>query len=134
MRYIVPFNVIQAEVGDLTAGKSLTVQPAQIVYILQRFLETIPIDEEWYLATYPDVADAIRNGAFTSAQQHFVANGYFEGRIPFPHEVDEDWYVTNYPDVADSLKFGEIRSPHEHYAEHGYAEGRLPAQPPGYRR
>jgi hypothetical protein len=40
------------------------------------------IDEEWYLVTYPDVADGIEAGHIASAQEHFISNGYAEGRLP----------------------------------------------------
>ena len=41
-----------------------------------------------------------------SAQQHFVDDGYFEGRLPFPMRVDEKWYLQQNPDVADSVSHG----------------------------
>jgi hypothetical protein len=40
------------------------------------------VDEEWYLATYPDVAEAIKAGQFKNAYDHFMQNGYGEGRKP----------------------------------------------------
>jgi ubiquinone/menaquinone biosynthesis C-methylase UbiE len=43
-------------------------------------------DEAWYLATYPDVADAIRKGYFGSGREHFEAYGRTEGRHAFPRK------------------------------------------------
>jgi hypothetical protein len=43
----------------------------------------IKVDEAWYLTRYPDVADGIRKGLLTSAQEHFNMDGYMEGRLPF---------------------------------------------------
>jgi len=40
------------------------------------------VDEEWYLTTYPDVADGIEAGNIVSATEHFLSNGYAEGRLP----------------------------------------------------
>ncbi|MCX7143505.1 MAG: type I secretion system permease/ATPase [Proteobacteria bacterium] len=37
-------------------------------------------DEGWYLAKYADVADAIRQGKFKSAREHYLRHGHAEGR------------------------------------------------------
>ena len=63
----------------------------QIVLIIKKLLRAVPVDEEWYLRTYPDVAVGIENGNTKSAKHHFVTDGYFEGRLPFEHEIDEEW-------------------------------------------
>lgn len=61
-----------------------------------------------------------------SARQHFLDDGYFEGRLPFPMPVDERWYLEHYPDVAESVRKGVVGSAEQHFAEDGYREGRLP--------
>jgi hypothetical protein len=96
--------------------------------ISRLFLRGVTVDEKWYLSEYPDVAEAIGNGAFKSAKHHFVENGYFEGRRPHSFEVDEEWYLLTYPDVADGVEAGNIASAQEHFATNGYAEGRLPSE------
>jgi serralysin len=40
------------------------------------------VDEEWYLAHYPDVAGAVSAGQFRSGEHHYVAWGIMEGRLP----------------------------------------------------
>lgn len=42
------------------------------------------VDEPWYLAQYPDVAEAVRKGALPSARHHFLRHGYAEGRKASP--------------------------------------------------
>ena len=59
-------------------------------------------------------------------RQHFVDDGYFEGRRPFAMPIDERWYLTENPDVADSIRRGDIPSAQEHFDQDGYREGRLP--------
>jgi hypothetical protein len=86
----------------------------------------IDVDEAWYVRTYEDIGDAIRRGIIKSARQHFVDDGYFEGRLPFPMQVDEKWYLTENPDVAGSLRDGIVQSAQEHFEKDGYREGRLP--------
>jgi hypothetical protein len=39
-------------------------------------------DEEYYVATYPDVKPAIRRGEFATAREHFERVGAAEGRRP----------------------------------------------------
>jgi predicted O-methyltransferase YrrM len=42
----------------------------------------MPFDEAWYLNTYPDVADAVRDGRLPSGHDHYVRFGRSEGRHP----------------------------------------------------
>ena len=84
------------------------------------------VDEQWYLAQYPDVAEAIAKGTKTSATQHFIDNGYFENRLLFLIPVNETWYFTTYPDVAASVRKGTESSAQAHFMRSGYREGRLP--------
>lgn len=96
--------------------------------LMRVFLELVAVDEQWYKASYPDVAEGIASGLVPSAKEHFVSNGYFEGRLPHDVEVDEAWYYEAYPDVAANFKAGGP-SAKEHYLEHGYREGRSPVRP-----
>ncbi len=96
---------------------------------LRLLLPAVSVDELWYRRTYPDVAEAIDAGLFKSARDHFVQNGWFEGRRPYEIEVDEDWYLATYDDVAEGVETGEIASATEHFRRHGYREGRLPHEP-----
>jgi hypothetical protein len=43
----------------------------------------IDVDEPWYVSEYQDVRDAVNNGFFPSARDHFLEAGYREGRMPF---------------------------------------------------
>jgi hypothetical protein len=86
----------------------------------------VVIDEQWYLSQYPDVVPEIRPGRFRSARDHFIKNGYREGRLPTDPRVDEAWYLTTYPDVAEAIRSGDFKNAYHHFVEHGYAEGRKP--------
>jgi hypothetical protein len=57
-----------------------------VMKALRLFVRAIPVDEEWYRTSYPDAAQAISEGAFVSASEHFTDFGYFEGRSPRPLE------------------------------------------------
>ena len=84
------------------------------------------VDEKWYLQQYPDIAAAIATGKIKSAKDHFVNDGYFEGRLPSALQVDEKWYLQEYPDVAEGVQTGVVDSGQKHFTQIGYREGRLP--------
>jgi hypothetical protein len=96
------------------------------VGILRTMILGIEVNEAWYARTYEDIGNAIRDGVVRSAKQHFVHDGYFEGRLPFPILVDERWYLQENPDVAESIRTGIVESAQDHFNKDGYREGRLP--------
>jgi hypothetical protein len=128
MTYLVPFNKIKAMVNvNQDKGRLMvSVSYDEFLDMVRAVLSTIEVDEEWYLATYPDVVNGIRNGKVSSARDHFMHNGYFEGRLPFPLKVDERWYLTANPEVAEFVRAGRLESGQQHFDHDGYKEGRLP--------
>lgn len=70
-------------------------------------------DLEWYLETYPDVAQSKMNPA-----EHYLRFGAAEGRMPGPL-FDGNWYLQLYPDVAASNT-----NPLLHFIKFGQQEGR----------
>jgi hypothetical protein len=97
-----------------------------LLAIIRRILSTIDVDEAWYLGQYDDIARAVRSGAVISGRRHFIEDGYFEGRLPFPIVVDERWYLEQNPDVAKDVLAGRVASAQAHFDADGYREGRLP--------
>ena len=128
MKYLPPFDLIRRsiEISTMRGELRVNVSYEDFVKILKRMIVGVEVDEAWYLRTYDDIAKAIRDGIVRSAQQQFVDDGYFEGRLPFPMRVDDRWYLSEYPDVADSVRKGTVLSPQVHFDEDGYREGRLP--------
>jgi len=83
-------------------------------------------DPKYYLATYPDIAEA-KIDPF----EHFFMFGFSEGRRPNPI-FDPTWYLATNTDVRDSGQ-----QPLLHYASHGEREGRRPSpyfDPKWYRK
>lgn len=128
MKYIPPFDLIRRSVEISTVKGELRVNVSyeDFIRLLKMLITGIDVDEEWYLRTYDDIAKAVREGTVSSARQHFVDDGYFEGRMPFPVTVDERWYLQQNPDVAESVRRGIIESAQSHFQEDGYREGRMP--------
>ena len=128
--YVPPYELVRKRLGFESRERSRTeVTVEQMEGALRLLLPAVSVDEPWYRRTYPDVAEAIDAGMFKSAHDHFVQNGWFEGRHPYEVEVDEDWYLATYDDVAEGVETGEIVSAAEHFHRHGYKEGRLPHEP-----
>ena len=128
MKYLPPFDLIRRSVEISTVKGELRVSVAydDFIRILRMLNSGIEVNEEWYLREYEDIAEAIRDGSVESAKQHFMEDGFFEGRLPFPMPVDERWYLEENADVAESVRKGVVGSGQQHFTEDGYREGRLP--------
>jgi len=129
MKYLIPFSKLKEAIKVVATNGRLKVDLSyeELVTLIKLLLTGIDVDEEFYRSTYPDVAEAIDLGTYRSAKQHFVENGYFEGRRPFAIAVDAEWYTANNPDVEEGIKLGTIASASDHFEEHGYVEGRPPS-------
>jgi hypothetical protein len=128
VKYVPPFDLIRRSVEISTVRGELRVNVSyeDFVRLLKLMITSVEVDEAWYLRTYEDIGQAVKDGTVKSARQHFVEDGYFEGRLPFPLRVDETWYRQQYPDVAESIRKGTIVSGQAHFDGDGYREGRLP--------
>ncbi|RNE92199.1 hypothetical protein [Marichromatium sp. AB31] len=82
-------------------------------------------DQEYYLQQNPDVLQAILQGAFTSAEQHYTLYGEAEGRQPNPYFEPTGYYTQN-PDVLAAVQAGSFSSALQHYELYGATEGRQP--------
>lgn len=128
MKYLPPFELIRRSIEISTVRGELRVNVSyeNFVAILRQMIQGIEVDEAWYARAYEDIGDAVKQGSVASAKQHFVHDGYFEGRLPFAIRVNEAWYLAQNPDVADSIRNGTVISAQEHFDRDGYREGRLP--------
>jgi hypothetical protein len=128
VKYLPPFELIRRSIEISTVRGELRVNVSyeDFVGILRTMIQGIEVDETWYTRTYEDIGNAVKDGAIRSPKQHFVDDGYFEGRLPFPIPVDERWYLTENPDVAESIRKGAVDSAQDHFNKDGYREGRLP--------
>jgi hypothetical protein len=114
------------EVSTVRGELRVSLAYEEFVKILRMMIAGIEVDEVWYLKENEDIAQAIAKGTVASAKQHFVDDGYFEGRRPFPMPVDERWYLEHNADVAESVRKGVVSGGEQHFVEDGYREGRLP--------
>lgn len=128
MKYLPPFELIRRSIEISTVRGELRVNVSyeNFIALLRQIIQGIEVDEAWYAGAYEDIGEAVQKGGVPSARQHFVHDGYFEGRLPFPIRVNEAWYLKQNPDVADSIRDGLVSSAQEHFEKDGYREGRIP--------
>lgn len=84
----------------------------------------ISFDSSYYLEQYPDVAEAVENGVFESAQAHWEQFGAQEARNPNATFITSEYLAAN-PDVAAAVADG--MNPLNHFINRGAAEGRAPS-------
>jgi hypothetical protein len=107
------------------SGMPLPRPPAfSTVSDVRKFVRSVDVDETYYLSQYPDVRAAIAEGVFSSAVEHYRANGYCEGRLPAEPELDAGWYLERYPDIAAEHGNGALPDLVAHFVHYGYREGR----------
>ena len=96
MPYLPPFNAMRAmvRIDDVQGKLTVSASYEEFLDLIRAVLSVIEVDDAWYLEKYPDVAEAIKAGKIKSAREHFMSNGYFEGRLPFPIKIEERWYLT----------------------------------------
>jgi hypothetical protein len=128
VKYLPPFELIRRSIKISTVRGELRVNVSyeDFVSILKTMIRGVEVDEAWYARTYEDIGDAVKDGLVQSSKQHFVNDGYFEGRLPFAIQVDDRWYLAHNPDVAESIRTGVVDSAQDHFNRDGYREGRLP--------
>lgn len=85
-------------------------------------------DEAWYLKANPDVAAAVRGRKIASGREHYIATGYFEGRLPYEIDVDEEFYFSRNDDVKKAARARKVKSAKEHWYSNGLKEGREPSE------
>jgi len=89
---------------------------------------TIPnlFDEEFYLNSNPDVAEAVDDGLFDSGLEHFFEFGLAEERDPSAilSFFTEESYLDSNPDVDDAVSAGNFVNGLEHFLIFGVNEGR----------
>jgi hypothetical protein len=128
VKYLPPFELLKRllTISNVRGETMVSCPYENMVQMIRKLIMGVEVDEAWYLERYPDIADAIERGVVKSARLHFVNDGYFEGRIPFPIQVNERYYLAENQGVADYVRTGMLESGQQHFDENGYAEGRLP--------
>ena len=110
----------------LSSKSKIAIDARLLRLMLQTIAATLPFSEDFYMETYPDLAEAYAAGKIPNLRQHFLDSGYLEGRIGSPPDVDEGYYLGAYKDVGKAVNAGDVANGAEHYMRAGAAEGRVP--------
>ncbi|MBS0016537.1 MAG: pre-peptidase C-terminal domain-containing protein [Arthrospira sp. SH-MAG29] len=86
-------------------------------------LETL-FDEQFYLAQNQEVEEAIAEGLFQTAFEHFSRYGQFEGRHPNPI-FDSEYYLAQNPHIQSEVEEG-ITTVAAHFVNIGQTDNRSP--------
>jgi O-antigen biosynthesis protein len=81
-------------------------------------------DPEWYLATYPDVREALGKTEPAAIRQFYLERGQDLGHSPNMY-FDEEWHRHRYSRVTDVLLKGSMASAFDAYCRQGF-HGRSP--------
>jgi hypothetical protein len=111
----------------LSSKSKIAIDAKLLKMLLQTLAAGAPFSEQFYLATYSDVAEAHNAGQIQDLHRHFIETGFFEGRFGAAPTVDETYYTTMYKDVAVAIGRGDVVSGADHYMRSGASEGRLPS-------
>jgi hypothetical protein len=130
--FVPPFRSILQALGtdeaSLNASESVTIPLELFKLLLSAIALSEDVDEERYLAEYPDVALATKTEVGRQALLHFARSGYFEGRRTFTESLDSDYYLRVNPDVARAIARGDETSAEDHYFNWGRYELRAPSE------
>ena len=123
-----PFSVLRrsANIPWPIVAQQVSVHRDFVLLTLHRLAFDVEVDENWYVARYPDVKQGIEAGNFHSAKHHYVVFGFYEDRLPRMIPVDADFYLKKYEDVSPNIRKSPADSARWHFEAYGYAEGRLP--------
>jgi hypothetical protein len=126
--YLPPFDVLLLGLGiraqDMEAP-SVAVSAPFLRFMLGELARGAPFDAPWYAAQYPDLGEASAAGGPEWLHEHFVTQGYFEGRLPHEPTLDADWYFRHYRDVWATYSQRLQEALRDHFATQGVAEGRV---------
>jgi GT2 family glycosyltransferase/glycosyltransferase involved in cell wall biosynthesis len=125
---------------QLSSRNSELLRARELLVAMGRQLPRVPqppgvpddFDEAGYLSLYPDVAEAVQAGLFSSGYEHWSQFGEAEGRLCrlnrsrawIPADFDEDGYLARYPDVQAAVDKGLYASGYEHWKRRGVLENR----------
>tara|TARA_R110001583_G_scaffold125813_1_gene277368 strand:- start:398 stop:1921 length:1524 start_codon:yes stop_codon:yes gene_type:complete len=111
-------SVLWRSSAPIRAISNRLTKPERIKQSFQRDLSLIMesqyFDADWYIETYPDIAEAKLKPA-----EHYLKFGLKEKRYCSPI-FDPIWYLDKYPDVVESGM-----NPLLHFIKYGELEGRL---------
>jgi len=106
-------------------GPTVAVPTAFLRFLITELVRSAPFDEAWYTTTYLDIANRHSAGQIASLHEHYITEGYFDGRLPRQPEFDPDWYYTHNRDLLHFYEPSQIGRLYSHFMSSGMNEGRV---------
>jgi hypothetical protein len=126
-QFVPPFGTLLRGLGLDTLESDadfLQVDRKFLTFLVQEFARLLPFDPAFYAASYPDIAAALTHGQLASAHEHFVMNGFQEGRQPYRLPFDPAFYLARNPDLQPIHAGQGAAGLRAHYLNSGAKEGR----------
>jgi hypothetical protein len=103
MRYVPPYTMLSKWMDRYVVADTtrLSLLYDDVLDVLKGFLREIPVNDDWYKAEYPAVADYLGRMPAETPQSHFQKHGYFEGRRPF---------AAGWRDLTDPVPFAQLKT------------------------
>ncbi len=81
MRYVPPFAALKTWMTRHAATDNTHLAPAygDVVDVLTKFLEAVPVDEDWYIAEYPAIGGFVERTSTESATPISTSLGSLKG-------------------------------------------------------
>ncbi|MDE2006335.1 MAG: glycosyltransferase [Rhodospirillales bacterium] len=83
-------------------------------------------DPAWFLARYPEQAEALARGEAKGALHRYLALAASDRLDPLEW-FSEEFYLARHPDIAEAVAAGTWRSGYQHFLHHGAFERRQPS-------
>lgn len=126
--YFPPPQIILDQLGlrlaELVGGGNVAVPAKFLRILIAELLKSVEFDQEWYARTNPDVEGARLAGDIELLHRHFLATGYFEGRLPHDLPFDPQFYRRHYRDIAENFPASDPEGMRDHFLSKGFFEGR----------
>jgi O-antigen biosynthesis protein len=84
-------------------------------------------DPAWYRGRYPAVDEAIADGTWRCALEHYLCNDTPTQFDPNP-AFSEAYYLAHTPNVAGMVEHRHFRNGYAHFLRHGLGEGNSPSE------
>lgn len=125
--YVPPIDLLLEglEITERSLSEPIAAVSTQFLrFLLSELARGAPFDAGWYGTQYPDVREAGSALGADWLHNHFITQGYFEGRLPQEPALDADWYFRHYADVWAAYSAKLLDTLREHFLSQGWTEGR----------
>jgi len=101
MQYFSTYEIIRSQIVDVDG---LCPDEENLKATIKTMLQHLELDVQFYIGVNPDLRRAMEIGSLSSAREHFIHHGYFEGRV---FQGDPAWSLRPAPGAESYPIAGE---------------------------